>query len=368
VNAQPPEQHIAKPPKHARFDAPFSLLWTGISAIETLSVYNAGCPTSQSVGPGESHIMNKHRNFRICVRLGFFLAFAGSLSAQNTPNKTLVVNGKSVDAPVLQIGGHSYIDVESLAQVTNGTVFIEPNRVVLTIPVAKSTAAPRVADTVAAQPAAATTAAVTAPAAAPAVTASGEPVAIDGPAPAIAPAAAQPAVTASVAVATPADASAPAAAATTVATSAAAAPVDAPAPVQPPSGLSRAFAVSAIAALADLREWRGAISAMITHGLAISDNWAQGYRDEAQSNLGKAEVAARTDDDRNALALLQNEAGSLTAWWDGVLAARQDLNGATTIDPDALKNDTALAKIRTCSQFLNSMLVSGAFSDDASCH
>jgi hypothetical protein len=335
----------------------FRLYALGISAMETSSVYNDGCLTSQSARPGELHIMNKHHNFRFCVRLGCFLAFAGSLSAQNTPNKTLVVNGKSVEATVFQIGGHSYIDVESLAQVTNGTVFIEPNRVVLTIPAAKSAAAP------------AAKIAVTAPAAAPA--------------------AAQPATTTSVAVATPADAAAPAApttvavatpidgpapaaapAATTVATTAAAAPVEAPAPapVQPPSGLSRAFATSAIAALADLRESRGAISAMITHGLAISDAWAQGYRDEAQSNLEKAEVAARTDDDRNALALLQNEAGSLTAWWNGVLAARQNLNGATTIDPDALKNDTALAKIRACSQFLTSMLVSGAFADDASCH
>jgi hypothetical protein len=318
----------------------FRLYALGISAMETSSVYNDGCLTSQSGRPGESHIMNKHHNFRFCVRLGCFLAFAGSLSAQNTPNKTLVVNGKSVEATVFQIGGHSYIDVESLAQVTNGTVFIEPNRVVLTIPAAKSAAAP------------AAKIAVTAPAAAPA--------------------AAQPATTTSVAVATPIDGPAPAAApaATTVATTAAAAPVEAPAPapVQPPSGLSRAFATSAIAALADLRESRGAISAMITHGLAISDAWAQGYRDEAQSNLEKAEVAARTDDDRNALALLQNEAGSLTAWWNGVLAARQNLNGATTIDPDALKNDTALAKIRACSQFLTSMLVSGAFADDASCH
>jgi hypothetical protein len=316
--------------------------------------------------------MNKDHNFRFCVRLGFFLAFAGSLSAQNTPNKTLVVNGKSVDAPVLQIGSHSYIDVESLAQVTNGTVFIEPNRVVLTIPVAKSPAAPA-ASKVAAQPATTTTVAVaaSADAAAPAATTTITVAApADVAATAATTAAAQPMVTTTVPVVAPADAVPPAAAsaATTVATTAAAAPVDAPAPVQPSPGLSRAFAVSAIAALADLREWRGAISAMITHGLAISDEWAQGYRDEAQSNLEKAEVAARTDDDRDALALLQNEAGSLTTWWNGVLAARQDLNGATTIDPDALKNDTALAKIRTCSQFLNSMLVSGAFSDDASCH
>ena len=289
--------------------------------------------------------MNKHHSFRIYVRLGFFLAFAGSISAQTTPNKTLVVNGNSVEAVVLQIGGHSYIDVESLAQVTNGTVFIEPNRVVLTIPATKSAGAP------------AAKVAVTAPAAAP---------------PAAGTVAAQPAATTTVAVATPIDGPAPAAAsaATTVATPAAAAPVDAPepAPVQPAPGLSRAFATSAIAALADLREWRGAISAMITHGLAVSDGWAQGYRDAAQADLGKAEVAARTDDDRNALALLQNEAGNLTSWWNGVLSARQALNGATTIDPDALKNDTSLAKIHACSQFLTSMLVSGAFSDDASCH
>ncbi|MGD0401721.1 MAG: hypothetical protein ABSB66_00870 [Candidatus Acidiferrales bacterium] len=288
--------------------------------------------------------MNKHHNFRICVRLGFFLAFAGSLSAQTLPNKTLVVNGNSVEAVVLQIGGHSYIDVESLAQVTNGTVFVEPNRVVVTIPAAKSAAAPGAKVAVTAQPATPATVTVVAPAAAPAVTASGEPIPIDGPAPA----AAQPAVATTVVVPTPA--------------------VPEAAPVQPPSGLSRPFAVSAIAALADLREWRGAISAMITHGLAVSDGWAQGYRDAAQANLSKAEVAAKTDDDRNALALLQNEAGSLTTWWNGVLAARQDLNGATTIDPDALKNDTSLAKIRACSQFLTSMLVSGAFSDDPSCH
>src|SRR5271163_2943754 len=185
--------------------------------METSSVYNQGCSTSQSGRPGESHTMNKHHSFRFCVRLGFFLAFAGSISAQTTPNKTLVVNGNSVEAVVLQIGGHSYIDVESLAQVTNGTVFIEPNRVVLTIPVAKSAGAP------------AAKVAVTAPAAAP---------------PAAGTVSAQPAAaTTTVAVATPIDGPAPAAAAPVAAPE--------PAPVQPQPGLSRAFATSAIAALAD---------------------------------------------------------------------------------------------------------------------
>jgi len=84
--------------------------------------------------------------------------------------------------------------------------------------------------------------------------------------------------------------------------------------------------------------------------------------------LRQAQLAALTDSDRSALQLLQSEADNLTAWWNGVLTARQNLNGATTIDPDALQNDTALAKIRACSQFLNSMLVSGTFTDNTSCH
>jgi len=58
----------------------------------------------------------------------------------------------------------------------------------------------------------------------------------------------------------------------------------------------------------------------------------------------------------------------MTNWANGVIAARQALNGAATVDPNALQNDTAYAKIRSCSQFLNSMIVSGAFNDDPSCH
>jgi hypothetical protein len=107
---------------------------------------------------------------------------------------------------------------------------------------------------------------------------------------------------------------------------------------------------------------------MITHGLAISDGWAQGYNDQVQAGLAKAEVAAKTDDDREALELLRNEAGKLASWWNTVLGERQALNGATTIDPDALKNDPFLPSIRNCGQFLTSMIVSGTFSDDGSCH
>src|SRR6202050_5017212 len=302
------------------------------------------------------HNTNKHRNFRFFVGMGFALALAGSSLAQSPSEKTLIVNGKTIDVGLRQIDGHSYIDVETLAQITNGSVVIGPTRVVLRIPAAKSAAATTAsAAPVAAEPVAAESVAVAAPEAGSA-TALVTPIDVPS--------------TAAAASAAAAEGSAPEATAAPAAptTATAAAPAAAAAPVQPPPGLSRPFATAAVAELADMREWRGAISAMITHGLAISDGWAQGYNDQVQAGLAKAEVAARTDDDREALELLRNEAGKLASWWNTVLGERQALNGATTIDPDALKNDPFLPSIRNCGQFLTSMIVSGTFSDHGSCH
>jgi hypothetical protein len=277
--------------------------------------------------------MKNVRNFRFLIWLGFVLALAGTLFAQSTSDKVLVVNGKTVDSGVIQIGGHAYVDVETLAQLTNGTYVVDPHRVVLNIPVANAPA-PAVAAATATVPATATAAAKTA-----ADQATTEVTAPNGAAP--------------------------------VSSSAAAANEAAsqePAPPPPPKGISRQFASVAIATLADMREWRGAISAMISHGLAVSDAWAAGYRDQAQSDLAQAEIAATTEDDRNALQLLRSEESNLESWWNTVLGQRQNLNGASTIDPDALKNDPMLAKIRSCSQFLNSMIVRGTFSDNSACH
>jgi hypothetical protein len=75
-----------------------------------------------------------HLKYRRILTLGFVLLLAGALSAQRSPDKKLLVNGKSTSAVVLQLDGHSYIDIETLAQITNGSVKFEPNQVVLTIP------------------------------------------------------------------------------------------------------------------------------------------------------------------------------------------------------------------------------------------
>jgi hypothetical protein len=132
--------------------------------------------------------------------------------------------------------------------------------------------------------------------------------------------------------------------------------------------LSRDFSSAAISALAAMREWRVAVRAMILYGLAVSDTWVQAYHNQTLDAIRQAGVAASTDPDKDALQLLRGEADMMTAWANQVEAARQELNGAKVVDPNALQNDPALAKIQSCNQFLNSMVFSGTFNDDPSCH
>lgn len=235
--------------------------------------------------------MNRNHTIRFSLSFAVVLILSGILFAQSTGDKTLVVNGKTATSPVRQIDGRSYVDIETLAEVTNGTFAVEAHRILLTIPSAVS---------------------------------------------------AERAVASVVTVNTAA--------------------------VQNQQVITRDFAGAAISELAEMREYRGTIRAMITYGLAVSDAWAQQYQEQVLVGLRQAEVAASTDADRNALQLLHNEVDKLNTWAGGVFAARQALNGASTVDPNALQNDQSLAKIRSCGQFLNSMIVSRTFTDDPICH
>lgn len=46
---------------------------------------------------------------------------------------TLVVSGQPGQAPVLQIGGKSYVNIEALARLTNGALSFEGNQITLTL-------------------------------------------------------------------------------------------------------------------------------------------------------------------------------------------------------------------------------------------
>jgi hypothetical protein len=204
--------------------------------------------------------------------------------AQDTPGKTVIVNGKTLDAVVIQVQGRSYIDIEGLAEGLGASVSFEPNQIELTIPVPEPPPAPQDEQDLSKQ------------------------------------------------------------------------------------GMSKQFQQSAISALAQMREWRGAIIALITTGMPVAGTWSQDYHDRVETDLMQTALAASTDADHQALQLLQREFDLLAEWADNVIGEREALNAARNIDPNSLQNDVTLAKISKCAQFLSSMIVSDTFSDDSNCH
>lgn len=225
--------------------------------------------------------MNRLFHLQRAVLLLLVLSVAGALLAQRLPDRKLVVNGRATGAAVLQLNGRSYVDVETLAQVTNGSVTFEPTQVVLTIPAANSAATPS---------------------------------------------------------------------------------------PQTAQGLSRGFASEGIVSLAEMKEWRGALGMMMTFGLAVDGGWATSYRDRVQGGLARTALAATTSADHLALQMLNTQFANLAKWQSDLIAERQALNGARTVNPNALENDPVLTKFSTCARFLSAMLGSGVFTDNASCN
>jgi hypothetical protein len=69
------------------------------------------------------------------IRKAFCLAaIAASVLAHAQASRTLVVNGQSGHADVIERNGHSYVDVEALARLTNGSLTFKGSQIVLTLP------------------------------------------------------------------------------------------------------------------------------------------------------------------------------------------------------------------------------------------
>lgn len=61
------------------------------------------------------------------------------ISAQSAPHpQTLVVNGQAGKTTVVQVNGRSFVDVEALAQIANGTVAFKDNQITLNVPASAS--------------------------------------------------------------------------------------------------------------------------------------------------------------------------------------------------------------------------------------
>jgi hypothetical protein len=73
------------------------------------------------------------------LALPILLALPAIAFAQSAAQpQTLVVNGQSGQASVVQMNGHSYVDVDSLARIANGSVAYKSNQITLTLPTSGS--------------------------------------------------------------------------------------------------------------------------------------------------------------------------------------------------------------------------------------
>src|SRR5271166_355458 len=66
------------------------------------------------------------------LQLSLALVLLSSLSAFAQQNLTLVVTGQSGQIPIVQMNGKSYVDIDALAGLTNSSVSIKGNQVILT--------------------------------------------------------------------------------------------------------------------------------------------------------------------------------------------------------------------------------------------
>ena len=143
------------------------------------------------------------------------------------------------------------------------------------------------------------------------------------------------------------------------------------APVHPrnSSALSQDFMKAGIEEIARLREWATTLASAIRGGYGVTDEWVNGYRDQASQNLQLADAAATTDGDRNAAQMLHRAFDLVQQWSDKLVTAKKSMDTAKYItSPDALRDDPLSQKVITCGRFLTQMLGSATFQDDASCH
>ena len=138
---------------------------------------------------------------------------------------------------------------------------------------------------------------------------------------------------------------------------------------QSDSGLSREFMRAGIEEFATMREWASTLAYAIQNGYQVTESWASDYREQAANNLRLASAAASTEADRNALQFLTNEFEAVREWSNRLVQERKSMDTAKyALSPNALREDPQSQKIIACGRFLASMLGSGSFQDDPSCH
>jgi hypothetical protein len=132
--------------------------------------------------------------------------------------------------------------------------------------------------------------------------------------------------------------------------------------------LSREFMKAGIEEIARLREWATTLASAIRGGYGVTDEWVNGYRDQASQSLQLADATASTDGDHNAVQLLHRAFELVQQWSDQLVAAKKSMDTAKYVtSPNALRDDPLSQKLIGCGHFVTQMLGSGTFQDNGSC-
>jgi hypothetical protein len=147
-------------------------------------------------------------------------------------------------------------------------------------------------------------------------------------------------------------------------------PSPAPDVSQRPSGaLSPEFMNAAVQALGVLKQWRDTMAYGITRGIPGGGTQMTMYQNRATEQLRLAQVAAKTEGDQSAYALVARDFENVNNWYKHLKEGRENMStGNYSMSEDPLKNDAQYQKIVSCSDFLGRMIPGGTFSDDGSCH
>ena len=133
------------------------------------------------------------------------------------------------------------------------------------------------------------------------------------------------------------------------------------------AALSQAFAASALRAAAQIRDWPSHLVYTFRSGYPLSEYWIASDRDRAADALRLAELAARGETDRAALAQLVNLFGNVQAWSDARVEDKRNLRLANYyMSASVLDNDESFLNL-SCTNSLISMLASGRLAAETTC-
>ncbi len=133
--------------------------------------------------------------------------------------------------------------------------------------------------------------------------------------------------------------------------------------------LSSDFMTASVDSLGAIKEWIGSLAYAARRGVPGDGSRITVLQNRATQALLVAKARAKQKSDQRALQLLTNNHNTLNGWSDKLIRERRSMDtGKYSMSPDLIDRDETYQKIVACTTFLGTMVPSGQFQDDPSCH